>query len=511
MRAAQQWFGALVEFSDLARHSNKPLNRFLNVVATGRGVSPPKLLCIAGKAKKGLNRDLLAVDITSAGLDAQQLAITSLDRAQDVATVYVGVVVARLDGRGWIRFQASDTYPSVHEFLDSSLMTSHLHDRLRMSMLMRKGISKGISMADDKTSDHSTLTSLPGKNQAAAEMGRRGGKKGGATRAARMSPEERAASARLAAQRRWAKPPAALTTATTASEPVALEAEVMPPSPFAKHRGVMTLGDVPIDVYVLDTGDRVISMRGAVKAMTGKDAGNLVEYLSVSGLKGFIDKGLVLGETKDFFIPGTQFRGVGITAEQFEAILTGYVQALGAGKLSTARQREIATACAILSTSFLRVGIIALIDEATGYQFERAQDALNVKIQAYIAEELRPWEPTFPDELWEQFGRLTNWKGPLHSRPKWWGHLVNELIYQALDPDVAEYLKKNKPKPFHGQNYHQWLSEDVGLKALIPHIYKIIGMAEKCQDMRELRDSVAAKYGRKLVQLTLSLPKNSNA
>ncbi len=335
-------------------------------------------------------------------------------------------------------------------------------------------------------------------------MGRKGGKKGGAARAANMTPEERRASASAAAKSRWAKPPTEL---MLPPELPAMEGEVLPPSPFAKHRGVMTLGDVPIDVYVLDTGDRVISMRGAVKAMTGKDAGNLVEYLSVQSLKGFVDKDLVLVETKDFFIPGTQFRGVGITAEQFEAILTGYVRALGAGALSTERQKEIATTCAILSTSFLRIGIVALIDEATGYQYERAKDALNVKIQAYIADDLRAWEKTFPDELWEHFGRLTKWKGSLHSRPKWWGHLVNELIYQALDPDVAEYLKKNKPKPFHGQNYHQWLTEDFGLKALIPHIYKIIGMAEDCQDMREMKEKVAKRYGREMVQLTLSLPR----
>lgn len=359
----------------------------------------------------------------------------------------------------------------------------------------------------DQAAEIEAAPNPPVKNQAAVEMGRKGGTRGGAVRASRMTPEARAASAKLAAQRRWAKPPQAL----TAPAEVVLEGEAMPPSPFAKHRGVMTLGDVPIDVYVLDTGDRVISMRGAVKAITGKDGGNLGEYLGVQGLKGFIDKDLVLVETKDFFIPGTQFRGLGITAEQFEAILTGYVRALGAGNLSTERQREIATACAILSTSFLKIGIIAQIDEATGYQYERAQDALQVKLQAYIAEELRAWEKTFPDELWEQFGRLTNWKGSLHSRPKWWGHLVNELIYQALDPDVADYLKQNKPKPFHGQNYHQWLSEDVGLKALIPHIYKIIGMAEGCTDMRELRDKVAKRYGRKLVQLTLSLPQKADA
>ena len=280
----------------------------------------------------------------------------------------------------------------------------------------------------------------------------------------------------------------------------------MPPSPFAKHRGVMTLGDAPIDVYVLDTGARVISLRAALKVLTGVDGGVLEDYIGVKALKDFINSDLVLEESVEFYIPGTQFRGRGVTAEQFEAILTGYVKALYAGALSTDRQREIAITCAILSTSFLKIGIIAQIDEATGYQYARANDALQVKLQAYIADELRAWEKTFPDELWEHFGRLTNWKGSLHSRPKWWGHLVNELIYEAMDPDVAKYLKENKPKPFHGQNYHQWLSEDVGLKALIPHIYKVIGMAEGCRDMRELRDRVAEKYGRKLVQLTLSLP-----
>lgn len=43
------------------------------------------------------------------------------------------------------------------------------------------------------------------KNQAAAEMGRRGGLKGGAMRAARMTPEERSTAARQAAAARWAK------------------------------------------------------------------------------------------------------------------------------------------------------------------------------------------------------------------------------------------------------------------------------------------------------------------
>lgn len=332
--------------------------------------------------------------------------------------------------------------------------------------------------------------------------------KGGRARAAKLTPERRRAIAAKAAAMRWAKAPTVIGSDDHVGDLV--EGEALPPSPFAKFRGQLDLAGNLIDVYVLDTGDRVLSMRGAVKAMTNQDAGNLVEYISVQGLKDFIDKDLVLVETKEFFIPGTQFRGRGITAEQFEAILTGYVKALHAGKLNTDRQRQIATTCAILSTAFLRVGIIAQIDEVTGYQYVRAEDALQIKLRAFIAEELRAWEKTFPDELWEQFGRLTNWRGSLHKRPKWWGHLVIELVYEALDPDVARYLKENKPKPFHGQNYHQWLTEDVGLRSLISHIYEIIGIAKTCSDMRELRDKVALHYGQEPVQLTLMLPKRRN-
>ena len=306
-----------------------------------------------------------------------------------------------------------------------------------------------------------------------------------------MTEEERRESARKAASIRWAKFP----TALKEPEPIVFPWEDLPPSPFAKHRGELLLGGNPIDCYVLDTGERVITLSAILKTLAGVNAANLGDYLGVSALKPFINSDLILGETRDFHIPGTQLRGRGIEAERFIEILNGYVRALEAGALTTDRQKEIAVKCSIVLGACAKIGLIALIDEATGYQYERAEDALQIKLRAFIADELREWEKTFPDELWEQFGRLTNWKGKFHQRPKWWGQLVMELIYDALDPDIAKYLKENKPKPHHGTNYHQWFTQDIGLKALIPHIYEIIGMAKTCRDMRELRDKVAEHYG----------------
>jgi P63C domain len=345
--------------------------------------------------------------------------------------------------------------------------------------------------------DHTVFPVSP-KNRAAVELGRRGGQKGGAARAARLSPEERADSARRAAAARWKKEPEDL------SAPANGTSSEVPPSPFAKFPGKLDLGGEPIDCYVLDTGERVISLRAIVKSLAGIDASNLGDYIGVSALKPYINSDLVLGETRDFHIPGTQLRGRGILAERVIEILTGYVRALRAGALTTERQREIAAQCSLILGACAKVGLIALIDEATGYQYQRAEDALQIKLRAFIAEELRAWEKTFPDELWEEFGRLTNWQGALHSRPKWWGKLVTELIYDTVDPDVAKYLKDNKPAP--GVKWHQQLTENYGARQLVSRCFEIIGMAKTCRSMHELREKVAQHYGHPPPQLPLYLP-----
>lgn len=283
-----------------------------------------------------------------------------------------------------------------------------------------------------------------------------------------------------------------------------------PASPFAKYSGYLNIAsdDEPIDCYVLDTQERVISLRGGVKALANIKGGMLSNYVGIQGLRDYLDSDFILNSTIEFYIPGTPPPGTGkgITAENFLDICGAYIRALADGKLTTDRQKEIALRGGLLLAACSKVGLVALIDEATGYQYERESDALQVKIRAFIADELRDWEKTFPDELWEEFGRLTNWSKPLRYRPKWWGKLVMELIYHALDPDVAEYLKTHKPPPKHGTNYHQWFTGDYGLKKLIPHIYKVIGIAKTCSNIQELRSKVAYHYRNADLQLSLDFP-----
>lgn len=274
-------------------------------------------------------------------------------------------------------------------------------------------------------------------------------------------------------------------------------------SPFAQWRGKIELGEDELDCYVLDTKQRVISLGATVKAIANAESGDLAKFIGVSSLNDYINKDLILAELVEFSIPGTQFKGKGLTTEHFELICRGYVQALYKGASLTERQKEIAIKCAVLTAGLTRTGLDALIDEATGYQYERAEDALQVKLRAFIADELRDWEKTFPDDLWKEFGRLTNWQGALHSRPKWWGKLVIELVYDTLDPDVAEYLKTHKPEP--GVRWHSQLTENLGVRQLVSRCYEVIGMAKECRNIKELRKKVAKHYGKRSVQFTLYL------
>jgi hypothetical protein len=290
-------------------------------------------------------------------------------------------------------------------------------------------------------------------------------------------------------------------------QPIPLKTDE-PGIPKAKWLGTLPIGEAELPVFVLDNGVRVISRTAATGLLTDKKGGgNLESYLQVGALTKYIPQDLP-GLSIEFELAEVvNKRVLGFSAETFIEICRAYVKALSEGALETDRQREIAVKASMFLASCAKVGLIALIDEATGYQYDRAVDALQVKLKAFLAEEMREWEKTFPNDLWAEFGRLTNWKGSVTQRPKYWGHLVTELVYGYLDADVTKWLKDNHPQPRHGRNWHQWLSEQYGLQKLVQHIYILIGVAKTCHNMRELKEKMAEMYGKSGVQLTLYLPR----
>jgi hypothetical protein len=144
------------------------------------------------------------------------------------------------------------------------------------------------------------------------------------------------------------------------------------------------------------------------------------------------------------------------------------------------RQREIAAKADILLRGFAHVGIVALVDEATGYQKDRAKDALAKILEEFVQKELRKWIKTFPADFYQEMFRLRNLKydGSV-KRPSYIGHLTNDLVYSRLAPGVLDELKRLTPRNEKGrlkQHLHRRLTEDVGHPKLQQHVSAVTAL-----------------------------------
>lgn len=85
------------------------------------------------------------------------------------------------------------------------------------------------------------------------------------------------------------------------------------------------------------------------------------------------------------------------------AFLIGKHGALQSNQIHFAKQ------CEILVRGFARVGIIALVDSATGYEKVRARQSLEKILEEFVAKELQKWLKTFPDDFYHEIFRLNRW------------------------------------------------------------------------------------------------------
>nr|DAY33434.1 MAG TPA: P63C domain protein [Caudoviricetes sp.] len=281
------------------------------------------------------------------------------------------------------------------------------------------------------------------------------------------------------------------------------------------HEGVLNLGGISIPCYVLEDGTRVLSGRGMQEALKMVDevedgkqtAGTrLTRYLNQKSLKPFIYK----DKEQDHFKPIICYKGTmkinGYEATILADICEAFLEARNIIELST-RQKIIADQCEILVRGFARVGITALVDEATGYQYERERDALQVILKAYINEELLKWQKTFPDMFYYEIFRLNKWdytvKG-IQKRPGVIGKWTNQLIYKQLPKGVLEELKNKTPKSIEGNytaRFFQSLTPDIGHPALTAQIYKVIALMNISNNWKEFRSNFVRMVNRENGQL----------
>ncbi len=321
--------------------------------------------------------------------------------------------------------------------------------------------------------------------------------RGGLARAASLTPEQRRAIAKKGADAR--KELASLPKATHGSADRPLK-----------------IGDIEIPCYVLDDGTRVLSQRGLISGIgmshgsTKSGDARPVAFFESGAIKPFVVNELtVVLRSPIKFRPRHGGRAAyGYPATILADICETVLAVRQAGKFP-ARQSNIADQCEVLVRGFARVGIIALVDEATGYQKDRARDALAKILEAFVAKELRPWVKKFPAEFYEEMFRLRGlpFNPDSVKRPPYFGHLTNDIVYRRLAPGVWKELKAKSRKNSEGRPTHQLhrlLTPEVGdprLRDLLMKVITVMQLSDKWGDFKLKLDRVVPAYDE-----TLKLP-----
>jgi hypothetical protein len=273
---------------------------------------------------------------------------------------------------------------------------------------------------------------------------------GGHARAEKLTPEERTAIARAGAAARWN-------------------------FPKATHTGKLHIGGVEIPCAVLDDGTRVLTQRGFSVALgryknPNKNGAivNLPVFLTAKNLTPYIDDDLARSATEIKFRLAEGSGGLngnialGYRATLLQEVCNIYLRAKHAGALMKS-QEHIADRCLILLNGLATVGIIALVDEATGYQYARLKDELQRILEKYISKELARYSRVFEEDFYKNIYRLKGWHydPTSNKRTHALAHVTVDLTYNRIHPDLLKELKETrKTKGRPGHQLHRWLTTD---------------------------------------------------
>jgi hypothetical protein len=183
-------------------------------------------------------------------------------------------------------------------------------------------------------------------------------------------------------------------------------------------------------------------------------------------------------------------------------------------KLLNPIQQRYADAAEILVRGFARVGIIALVDEATGFQEIRDRHALQQILDTYLRKEFAAWAKRFPDEFYQEIFRLRGWvwRGMRINRPQCVAAYTRDLVYKRLAPGILTELEQRNPVVQHGSRasrHHQWLTEDIGHPALAQHLHALIGLMRASDNWSQMMKLVNRAFPKRGDSLQLDLFKDS--
>lgn len=287
---------------------------------------------------------------------------------------------------------------------------------------------------------------------------------GGAARAKKLSPARRKEISEKALQAKRAQASLLKATHGSAENP-------------------LKLGDIEIPCYVLEDETRVLSQRGLLAGLgmskgsttSGEDQLTVLANTLLSAELLDPEKALLLKKPIEFKPKHGGRAAHGYPATVLADLCEAVLEARSKDVLPP-RLHGLAKQCEILIRGFARVGIIALVDEATGYQKDRARDSLAKILEGWVAKELQPYVRTFPPEFYEEMFRLRGLPYPPENpkfRPQYFGVLTNDIVYERLAPGLLDELKKQSAKDEKKAHLHRRLTQEVGHPRLKEHLASV--------------------------------------
>lgn len=273
----------------------------------------------------------------------------------------------------------------------------------------------------------------------------------------------------------------------------------------AEFTGSLEIGHETLKCFVTDDGERYISGRSMTASIGMKGRGQgAIRIATNSKLLPYMNHSLVMALENPIVITGKTPRPVhGFRAEILADLCDIILEARKDGVLTTEQEIRYAEYAEKLIRGFARVGIVALVDEATGYQEVREKRALQTIIDKYITHEpARKWTKTFPDDFWFKLVKLKGYDSYMAlKRPAFVGHWVNDIVYSRLAPGIKKALKERNPRSNSGHRknkHHQLLTDDYGLPELRSHLEKVMLLMDAASNQREfekLLNRALPKYG----------------
>jgi hypothetical protein len=266
----------------------------------------------------------------------------------------------------------------------------------------------------------------------------------------------------------------------------------------AEYPGLLKLGDeYQLPCFVLSNKKRVLIMREVVHLLTGNRKGGFERYTNAAGVREWMPQKFVDRPHKEAAIA---FRVSGQIAYGYEAddviaICEAYLKARQTGTIKPT-QHGLAERAEVIIRACAKTGLVALIDEATGFQAVRDAEDLQVRIRAYLSDTLNEWTRTFPNEFFDNFYRLEGRPVPVPRKPypKRFGRYVMQFVYDTLDPGIADWLRKNNPNPQWKEHHHQWFNKEFGYPKLKFHLMEVMGIQKASTTLERFKENIARAY-----------------